>query len=90
MKLLTSRLTHPSRRTSSDTVSHQSVLTIAMQITKFILEVWHLTALNPAIAMSIALRRLPLAMIMQKMAGFLICFGKFAPFESTEIIYHIK
>ena len=50
----------------------------------------HLTALNPAIVMSIALRRLSLSVIKQKMAGFLICFGKFAPFESTEIIYHIK
>ena len=29
-------------------------------------------------------------MMMQKMAGCLICFGKLAPFESTDIIYHSK
>ena len=45
--------------------------------------------MNPAIAMVIALRRLPSAMMMQNMASCLICFGKFAPFESTDI-YHSK
>ena len=28
---------------------------------------------------------LPSAIMIQKMAGCLICFGKFAPFESTDI-----
>ena len=68
---------------------HQSVLTIAMQIGLIIPEVWHITALNPAIAMAIALCLLLSAMKMQKMAGCLICFGKFVPFGSTDI-YHSK
>ena len=87
MKLLTASLTLILRVAHLVILPHhQSVLTIAMQIgLKIIPEVWHLTSLNPVIAMAIALCRPPSAMMIQKMAGCLICFGKFAPFESTDI-----
>ena len=91
MKLLTASLTFILRVAHLVILPHhQSVLTIVMQIgLKVIPEVWHLTALKPAIPMVIALRRLLSAMMIQKMAGCLICFGTFAPFESTDI-YHSK
>ena len=84
MKLLTARLTLILRVAHLMILSHhQSFLTIVMQIgLKIIPEVWHLTVLNPAIAMAVALRCLPSAMMMQKMAGCLICFGKFAQFDN--------